>query len=259
MIRLGLCSGACITRDISGVISAAVGARLDAVEWEANLHVGVGDLRGAEETMIATLTAGLTTASYASIYRAGSEDAGYKRFETLLATASVLQTPLLRVYARSGVEKLDDFASELRRLGDLTAKKGITLCLSFGRKTILDGYDHAKSIVEAVRHDFVRLAWEDLPGTRSAEATSALKDLGRLAGLVVARCADRGGRTLPVADEKDAWRERLGAFKLAEKDPKMGSFVFLGASRAEGKEGEASLSEDAKALRTIVEEIDRKP
>ena len=259
MIRLGLCSGACITRDMPGVISTAVGARLDAVEWEANLHVGVGDLHAAEETMIATLTAGLTTASYASIYRAGSEDAGYKRFAALLATAAVLQAPLLRIYTCSGAEKPGDFVSELKRLGDLTAKKGITLCLSYGRKTILDDYDKAKSIVEAVGHDFVRLAWEDLPGARSAEASNALKDLGRLAGLVIARCADRGGRTLPVADENDAWRERMGAFKLAEDDPKMSSFVFLGASRAEGKEGEASLSEDAKALRTIIGEIVKRP
>jgi 3-dehydroshikimate dehydratase len=259
MIRLGLCSGACITRDIPSVIATAVGARLDAIEWEANLHVGAGDLRAAERTMIATLTAGLTTASYASIYRAGCEDEGHKRFETLLATAVALQAPLLRIYACAGIGKLVDLGSELRRLGDLTAKKGITLCLSFGRKTILDSYEHAKSLIETVRHDFVRLAWEDLPGARSAEATSSLKGLGRFAGLVVAHCADGSGRTLTIAEEGASWRERLGIVKLTETDPKMGSFVFLGAPRAEGNEGEESLSGDAKYLRAIIDELEKKP
>jgi hypothetical protein len=256
MIRLGLCSGACITRDVPGVIAAAISAKLDAIEWAADVHIAAGDTRAAEEAMIATLSAGLTPASYASIYNASGDTEGRERFNALLATASALQAPLLRIYACAGAQNTEDFASELRRLGDRAAEKGITICLSIGRKTILDRYDRAHRLVEAVRHDFVRLAWEDLPGARSAEATTALKGLGRLAGLIVARCADRGGRALPVAKEAGAWRERLHAFKLAELDPKMGSFVFLGASRAEGIEGDEALSADAKALRAIVEEIE---
>jgi hypothetical protein len=233
-----------------------VGAGLDAIEWEANLHVGAGDLRAAEETMMATLKAGLTTASLASIYQAGSEDEGRRRFDALLTTASVMQAPLLRIYACAEVGKPEDFSSELRRLGDKSAQRGITLCISFGRKTFLDRYERAKSLLDAVGHDFVKLAWEDLPGARKAEATAALAELGRLAGLVVARCAAKDGSALPIAGEEDAWRERLRAFKLVEKDPKMGSFVFLGAKRVEGSAGDESLSRDSSSLRAIVEEIE---
>jgi hypothetical protein len=143
-------------------------------------------------------------------------------------------------------------------LGDRAARKGITLCLSMGRGTCLDRYDRAQSLIEATGHDFVRLAWEDLPGARAEEATTALKGIGRLAGLVVAHCAGRDGRTRPVSEELGAWRERLAAFKLAESDPKMGSFVFLGAPREEGKPGEESLAADANALRAIVAEIEPK-
>jgi 3-dehydroshikimate dehydratase len=265
MIRLGLCSGACITRDIKAVIATAVAAHLDAVEWAADMHIGAGDLKTAGETMIATLMAGLTTGSYATLYRAGVEDDGYRHFDALLETASALQAPIMRIYAcadhRKGseAEMLDVVASCLRNLGDRAAKKGITLCLSMGRGTCLDRYDRARSIVEATGHDFVRLAWEDLPGTDAEEATAALKGIGRLGGLLVALCAGRDGKTRPVSEEQGAWRDRLAAFKLAEVDPKMGSFVFLGAPREEGKPGEDSLAADADALRALVAEIEPKP
>jgi len=214
--------------------------------------------------MIATLMAGLTTASLATLYRAGGGDEGYKRFDALLGTASTLQAPIMRIFAcaehhpLSDADKLEALASELRRLGDKAAQKGITLCLSMGRGTCLDDYDPARRLVEATRHDFIRLAWEDLPGARPEKATSALEGLGRLAGAFVARCAGRDGAARPIAGEEEVWRSRLRAFKLAEVDPKMGSFVFLGAVREEGKAGEESLAADAGALRAIVEEIEPK-
>ena len=262
MIRLGLCSGACITRDIQGVIAAAVAARLDAVEWAADLHIGPGAVKVAGETMIATLMAGLTTASYATLYQAGGEDEGGARFNALLQTAATLQAPNMRIYAyaehrtASETERIEALASELRCLGDRAAEKGVTLCLSMGRGTYLDGYERAFGLVEATKHDFVRLAWEDLPGARAESATASLEDKSRLAELLVARCAGRDGKARSVEAEKDAWRSRLGAFKLAERDPKMGRFVFLGATRAEGDEGTASLAADADALRALVEEIE---
>jgi 3-dehydroshikimate dehydratase len=264
MIRLGLCSGACITRDVKGVIAAAHAARLDAVEWAADLHIPAGDLKAAGEAMIATLMAGLTTASFATLYRAGGEDEDYRRFEALLGTAATLQAPIMRIFACANhhqgteMDKLEAQASELRRLGDQAAGKGITLCLSMGRGTCLDDYDRAQRLLEATRHDFVRLAWEDLPGAKAGKATLALEALGGFAGILVARSAGRDGVARPIAAEEEAWRSRLGAFKLTEADPKMGSFVFLGATREEGKAGEESLAADASALRALIEEIEPK-
>jgi hypothetical protein len=261
MIRLGLCSGAYITRDIQGVIAAALAARLDAVEWAADLHVAADDVEAAGETMIATLMAGLTTASYATLYRAGVGDESLARFDALLRITSTLQAPIMRIYAgaepkpAADADRVEALVPELRRLGDRAAKKGITLCLSMGRGTGLDRYDRALGLVEAVGHDFVRLAWEDLPGAKAEEATAALESLGRLAGLAIARCTGRGGGARPLAEEEPAWRARLDAFKTAEADPKMGSFVFLGAARAEGKGGDEALAADADALRALVSEI----
>jgi len=258
MIRLGLCSGACITRDIPGIISVALGAKLDAIEWAADIHVVAEDGRAAEETMIATLTAGLTVASYSSIYCAGSEDEGRKRFGTLVAAASIMQAPILRIYAAPVQGHQAALVAELKELGDLVAARGITLCLSCGRKTALDGYGQACSLIKAVGHDFVKLAWEDLPGTPSATATEALEELGNSAGALVALSTGRDGRPKPMAAETEAWRRRLAAFKRAEKEPEMGRFVLLGAPRAEGAEGEASLAADAQSLRSLVSEIEPK-
>jgi hypothetical protein len=254
MIRLGVCSGACITRDISGVIAAASAARLDAVEWAADAHIGVGDLEAAESAMMSTLRAGLTTVSYATLYRTGSEDDGFRRFDALLAIASRLQAPMMRVFACAG--RRDGRAEAgLLRLGDRAAKKGIMLCISMARGTSLGGYGQIAALAEAARHDFIRLAWEDLPGSKPAEATAALLSAGSFAGLVLARCAGRDGRPRAVAEDEGAWKERLLAFRRAEQDPKMGSFVLLCASRPEGAAGEESLAADARTLRSLVAEI----
>lgn len=254
MIRLGVCSGACLTRDISGVIAAAAAARLDAVEWAADAHIGVGDLEAAESTMMSTLRAGLTTASYATLYRTGSEDDGFRRFDALLAIASRLQAPMMRVFACSS--RRDGRAEAgILRLGDRAAKKGIMLCISMARGTSLGGYEQIAGLAEAARHEFIRLAWEDLPGSKPAEATAALVSAGRFAGLILARCAGRDGRPRAVAEDEGAWKERLIAFRRVEPDPKMGSFVLLCASRPEGAAGDESLAADARMLRSLVAQI----
>lgn len=253
MIRLGLCSGACITRDIASVIATASAAGLDAVEWAADAHVGAGDPKAAEAAMIATLMAGLTIASYSTLYRAGSEDDGFKHFDALLGIASTLQAPLMRMYACAKLPE-DEACSELMSLGDRAAKKGIRLCLSMGRGTGLGDYRQVARLAATIKHDFIRLAWEDLPGCKPGEASAALEGAGSFAAVLVARSAGRDGKPRAIAEELGAWRRRISAFKKAEMDPKMGSFVLLGASRAEGPAGDESLANDVKTLRALIAE-----
>jgi len=260
MIRLGLCSGACITRDIKGVLTIATAARLEAIEWAADVHIGADDTKAAEEAMMATLQAGLTTASYATIYRAGSEGGDFTRFDSMLRIASIMQAPIMRLFscADGGDQTPSSIAAALEKLGNRAAKKGITLCLSLGRGTSLDRYDRAASLVAEVDHDFVRLAWEDLPGIAPAEATAALESAGRFTGLVLAKCAGRDGKPRPIAEAESEWRERIRAYKCSELDPKMGSFLLFGAARSEGAEGGEALAKDAQALRALVAEVEPK-
>jgi hypothetical protein len=263
MIRLGLCSGAYITRDARGVIAAALAARLEAIEWAADVHIGIGDAHAAEAIMMATLSAGLTIASYATLYRVGSEDEDPVHFDALLELASIIHAPIMRLYAwgnsippgdgtEGGAKAFASRVSQFRCLGDRAAKKGITLCLSMGRGDCLERYTRAARLAEAIDHDFVRLAWEDLPGATAAEATLALEKVGRFAALLIARCAARDGRPRPLV--QDEWRARIQSFKHREQDPKMSSFVLLGTTRPEGPAGDLSLAADADALRALVME-----
>ncbi len=267
MIRLGLCSGACITRDIKSVVALASAARLDAIEWSADVHIGAQDLSKAGEAMMATLMAGLTTVSYATLYRAGTEEGGFPHFDALLKVASALQAPIMRIFAcapgsvsRDGAggegRNLVLLSSVLRQLGDRAAERGITLCLSMGRGTCLDNYERAAELAGLVGHDFVRLAWEDLPGSPAAQATAGLACAGKYASLLIARCARRDGESVAIAANEEAWLERIRLFRLSEMDPKMGSFILLAAARPEGRLGDDSLAADAQRMRDLVTRAD---
>jgi len=255
MIRIGLCSGALLALGTDEIIKAAKDAGLDAIEWSADAHIRPGDARVAVETMMATLRAGLTLSSYASIYRAGSDDEGLGRFQALLDTASAMYAPNLRIFAptKAAGQKLAvaGLAGELRRLGDKAAVRGVTVCMSLGRNTWLDDYPAALALVARAAHPFVRLAWEDLPASSGEEASVALEKAGADVALVIARCVDRAGRAIGIAGSDDEWRRRMAAFKRSERDPKMGSFALIGSAQ----DAEA-LAVEARALRSLVKEIE---
>jgi len=268
MLRIGLSSSALLTRDLRAVLDAAKGAGVDAVEWAGDVHVPHDDPAAAQAAMMDTLRSGLTVASYATLYRASAEGEAGLRFERVLDAAAALQAPLVRVYLgpapraggrRPAARDGERLAAEARRLGDLAAARGLTLCLSFGRNTSLDSYPAALALVERIDHPFVRLAWEPLQGVPSAEASAALEACAPRLSMLVARRLDRDGAPLSLAGEADAWRRRLAAFSAAQADPKMGSFVVIGAVRdGAGRVGASlpGLAEDVALLRGIIGELE---
>jgi hypothetical protein len=252
MILLGLCSGAFLALCVDEVISTARQAELDAIEWAADAHIQPGDSKTAERAMMATLRAGLTISSYASLYRACSEGKRLKRFEALLETASALYVPILRIFAPSRDTSGKSFdeaqiAGELRRLGDSAAAHGITICLSMSKSSSIDNYAAALSLVAAADHPFIRLAWEDLSSEPPETATKALEKAGKNAALLIARCVDRNGKAVGIAKTTSEWRRRIALFKRAELDPKMGSFVLIGSAQ-----DPAALTAEARVLREII-------
>lgn len=260
MLRLGLCSGACLSLAVDEVIGLAKTSRLEAMEWAADAHVRPGDSKLAERVMMATLRADMTISSYASIYRACSEEHDIPKFKALLATASAMYAPNLRIYApaatmaRTGLlgrGREEVVAGELRRLGDEAASRGVTVCLSLGKNTMLDGYSAALSLVSRTDHPFVRLAWEDLPASPDAEATKAVEEAESKAALLIARCVDRDGAAIGIDGRFAEWRKRIAAFKRAERDPKMGSFILIGSAR-----DAAGLTSEVSALRALIDEIE---
>jgi hypothetical protein len=76
---------------------------------------------------------------------------------------------------------------------------------------------------------------------------------GRVA-LAIARRGSGVGETRSL--DEGAWRLRVRAIKGAESNPKMSSFLLLGAARQEGDEGAGSLAADADALRALIAEAE---
>jgi hypothetical protein len=123
MIRIGLSSSALLTLSAHDLIAAAVGAGVDAIEWAGDFHVQQGDAAAVSGLMMETLRAGLTTASYAPLYRALPGGELGLRFESVLETALRLQAPIVRIFlggvssvCREG-EGRARLAAEARRAG----------------------------------------------------------------------------------------------------------------------------------------------
>lgn len=268
MIRIGLSSTALLSWDYRDVLGVAQAAGFDAIEWAGEMHAPGLDPRQGEDVLMDTLRAGLAVASYAATYRAEAGGEAGLRFEAVLAAAAILQTPIVRIFVggrRAGHRvapeqdaSLAALAQEARRLGDLAARKGITVCISPGIGTWADSSEAAAALVAAAGHPFVRMAWEPLPSAPSAAASAALERLGGSVVLIVARNIGRDGLVGCLADEEAEWRRRLAAFKAAEHDPKMNSFVLVGAARGASDPGRVveGLIEDARFLKSLAAEVE---
>ncbi|HET7839147.1 MAG TPA: hypothetical protein VFL04_05265 [Rectinemataceae bacterium] len=272
MIRIGLSSQALLMRSPAEILSAARSAGAEAREWADGVHVPHDDHKAAEQVMIETLRAGLTTASYSAIHLPEADGGSEARTESVFMAADILQAPNIRLFLgghptpRPDPSRRSRLVADARRLGDRAAKSGRTICLSMGSHTFLDRYAEALALTAEIGHPYVRLAWDALPGVNAEEASGALEEAGSSVCLVMARHVERDGIARGLAGEEAQWRRRLAAFKRTELDPKMGLFVFVGAMRdgASGAEGaQACLAEDISLLRRIADELEggahRKP
>lgn len=242
MIRLGLSSQAFLTSATQAVIDFAREAGFEGIEWAGGAHVPTGDRAAAEALMMATLMAGLSVVSYAPPYRVCPEGESGLGFAAILEMASILQSPLVRVYAgsqpfgRLSAAGLERLRAELGRLGDLSGARGISLCLSLGKNTSLDGYAAAEAILSGLGHPYVGLAWEALPASSPREATAALGKEGGAVRLLLARSSGRDGSPSPLAAEAGEWARRLELYRASGPDQRLSRFVLLGRT-GDGDEG----------------------
>ena len=264
MIRIGLSSTALLTFGARDVLATARAAGVDAIEWAGDIHVPHNDSAAAVAAMMETLRAGLTIASYSSLYRARVGPEQGLNFEAVLNAAASLQSPNVRVYLGDGQQNGDRadrglLVDAARRLGDAGGRRGITVCFSLGRNTCLHRYDEAIDLMGRIAHPFVRLAWEALPGIGADQCSASLEAAGGSVALLIVRRIAPAGTVESIADEESVWRRRIAIFKKAEIDPKMAQFVVLGAVREPGPADSAallsSLTEDVALLRRIIAEL----
>lgn len=207
MIRTALSSSALIGAGIDQVLETATAAGVHGVEWTADGFLEPGDIDAAGTAMMATLRAGLSTVSYATLFRAGLH--ARAAFGKALATARELNAPVLRLWAapRGSFIAADNaaFLDVARSLGDEAGPLGVTLCFGIERTTILDSCKTAAALMSTVDHPFVKLAWEPPDGVPFDDVMEAFSSASGQVGLFSIR-SEVAGR--PNED----WLEFLDLF-----------------------------------------------
>ena len=111
-----------------------------------------------------TVEAGLQVAAYGSYYRVAHEER--LDFEAVIATASELGAPTIRVWAGDYGSATADaayrarVAAESRRIAELAAAAGKTISYEFHGGTLTDTNASALALLSEVDHPAVRAYWQ---------------------------------------------------------------------------------------------------
>src|SRR4051794_37920086 len=165
-LSLGLCSVTLRACSIEEVVSVAAGARLECIEWGADVHVPPGDLAAARRAREATVAAGLRVASYGSYWRCAGD------FAPVLASARELGAPRVRIWAGSSDSSLPDVAAAAR-----AAARSIDVAFEFHGGTLTEDVDTALALVEA---SAVPCYWQppqDMPDEAALDGLRRLPDV----------------------------------------------------------------------------------
>jgi sugar phosphate isomerase/epimerase len=139
---------------------------LSGIEWGGDVHAPHGDLEAAQQVLAHTRAANLEVAAYGSYYRAGELEEG-ARWEQVLASAQVLEAPLIRVWAgKRGSQEADGkyfqaVTDDLKRICESTEK---IIALEFHGGTLCDSGDAARQVLEAVNRPNLRSLWQPANG-----------------------------------------------------------------------------------------------
>ncbi|GAB2560132.1 sugar phosphate isomerase/epimerase family protein [Gracilibacillus alcaliphilus] len=165
-MKLGLCSVTFRDKDPKEIVTLVKQAELDAIEWGADVHVPVGELRTAKDVGELTRAEGLQVSSYGSYYRLADYGVSSDSFTDVLQTAKELGAPAIRVWAGvTGSEKASDdyraeVAADARNIADLAAKENITVHLEFHGNTLTDTKESARKLMEEIAHPNVFTYWQ---------------------------------------------------------------------------------------------------
>lgn len=161
-IRPGLCSVTFRSLSAEHVIELAAEARLEVIEWGADVHVPAGDAEQAARVARLTTDAGLVCCSYGSYFRAGADEA----ITPVLDTAEALGVDRVRVWAGSiGSDEAapQDWASTIARLQDAVdeaSARSISLALEFHSGTLSDTAPTTLRVLAEVARPTLSTYWQ---------------------------------------------------------------------------------------------------
>ena len=148
------------------IISIAVEAGIDGVEWGSDVHVPAGDASLAREIAEKTSNAGLSVLSYGSYFFLG---AGMD-FAPYIESCKALGADVIRGWGgkkerwEMTEEEYAEFVSETRKIGEMAAKAGITVAFEYHGRSITATADDALALIGDVNLPNVRLYWQTVIG-----------------------------------------------------------------------------------------------
>lgn len=161
-MKTGLCSVTFRDHSLEDVVQLTKEAGLEAIEWEAKVHVPHEDFKAARKAARLTKEAGLSVSSYGSYYIAGSVEP----FQGILRTAQELNTKMIRIWAGdAGSDELDDaqfdrLVRDVKLNAHLAQNLGITLSFEYHSNTLTDTPGSAVRLLEAIDEPNVKLYWQ---------------------------------------------------------------------------------------------------
>ncbi len=223
-IRGGLLSVTFRKLSARRVVELATEAKLDGIEWGADVHVPPGDAGIARSVKRMCDDAGIAVACYGSYHHAGGGDSAGD-FERILDSAGELGAPLIRVWAgRRGSADADGayrgaVASDLADLCDRAAARGIEVAMEYHDGTLTDTLESTLGLIDAVGGGRLKTLWQPRHGAAKA---SGVADLGRLMpwlrNLHVFHWWPDATHRLPLAEGAGRWPAFLDAARADGRD-----------------------------------------
>lgn len=233
------------------IIEHTARAGLSCIEWGADVHLPPADIERARKISQQTNAAGLHVSSYGTYFRIGVTPV--EQFADILATASTLSAPLVRVWAYDRYldgehgELWESLVESARVIAEMAAKVGIKVCLECHNSTLTEEYNGALRFLQAVGHPSLRMYWQPNEHRDFAYNLEAAKALAPYTECIHAFHWD-AHRRYSLADGMNEWKAYLSVFREAIPKKKIPLLLeFMPDNRLE------SLSTEAKTLKKLIE------
>ena len=181
-IAPGLCSITFRSLSSEDVIALAARARVQGIEWGADVHAPPGGGPAMAALGARTRDAGLAVVSYGSYL--GMAPSNDEQIDAVLDTADALGSPMVRIWTELGVTPASP-AADRRRVSEHTAElaervvtRGLLPTLEFHPGTLTETAASANELLEAIGPTALRTHWQPDP---SLTPTTALGELSAVA------------------------------------------------------------------------------
>lgn len=161
-MKIGLCSVSFRKLKVDEIIKLAKKAKLDAIEWGADVHCPYTNLKLCKEVGEKTRKNKLLTYSYGTYFRCKD----VKEFKKISSAAKALGASIIRVWA--GEKWSNDFTKQefttmvkvLKECADIAKINKQTICFEYHHHTFNDYKESSLTLLKAINKANVKTYWQ---------------------------------------------------------------------------------------------------